>query len=37
MISLVSIEHLIQLKELSGRKQDQADVEALKKIMQLGY
>lgn len=34
-IPIVSIEHLIKLKETSGRKQDEADVEALKKIKKL--
>lgn len=31
-IPLVSIDHLIKLKEKSGRKQDEADIEALEKI-----
>lgn len=34
-IPLISIDHLIKLKEESGRKQDEADIEALKKIKKL--
>jgi plastocyanin domain-containing protein len=34
-IPLISIENLIRLKEMSGRKQDEADVKALKKIRKL--
>jgi hypothetical protein len=34
-IPIVSVDHLIKLKEMSGRKQDEADVEALKKIKKL--
>jgi predicted nucleotidyltransferase len=35
-IPIASIDHLIKLKEMSGRKQDEADIEALKKIKKLG-
>lgn len=35
-IPIVSINHLIRLKERSGRKQDEADIEALKKIKKVG-
>jgi len=34
-IPIISIEHLIRLKELSNREQDRADIEALKKIKKL--
>lgn len=34
-IPIVSIDHLIKLKEMSGRKQDEADIKALKKIKKM--
>lgn len=34
-IPVISLEHLIQLKRLTGRKQDKADIEALEKVKRI--